>query len=243
MKPEPDLAPAIVSRASKRGPQRPLNADVFAEHRFHDRLAIAVVDGTGSTPEVAEFATLAAQVAVRVAARRTPLLGVLAAYELNADPAAEFPKPDGAIVVATTQPNKSWSIAWAGDCMAYGYRDGVCTRLTSPHTAGQRLRDQGADEEIASAHDHQIFNGIGRAAAGGVPVVWTSAPVLVLTSDGLKLSEEQIGTILTGHKNDLSGCADELVIAARTADSKDDITVIVATHSPVRATASDAASS
>ena len=229
-----DRAPAVVGCTSEKGPKRPLNADAFAEHHFHDQLAIAVVDGTGSTPEVAEFATLAAQVAVRVAARQTPMLAVLATSELNADPTARFPKPDGAIVVATAEPGGPWSIAWAGDCVAYSWRgDGKCPRLTSPHTEGQRLRDRGVDEEAARAHDHQIFNGIGRSAAGGVPVVHTSAPVIILASDGLrKLSEEQIVNVFAEYEDDLNVCAKELVAAARAAGSKDDITVVVATHSP-----------
>lgn len=228
---ESDSAPVVVGCASEKGPKRPLNADAFSEHLFHDRLAIAVVDGTGSTPAVAEFATLAAGVAVRVAARHTPALGILAASELNADPTEKFPEPDGAIIVAVAQQDQPWLIAWAGDCVAYGWSGESVHRLTSPHTAGQRLRDQGADEATARAHDRQLFHGIGRVTVGSIPVVQTNSHVVVLSSDGLKLSEEHIANILAEQGNDLPLCAKKLIVAARTAGSKDDVTVVVAAKS------------
>jgi PPM family protein phosphatase len=221
---------AFVGHASEQGPKRPRNADRARAHSFHDRLAVAVVDGSGSSPEVVEFARDAAGAAVRVAARRTPMLGVLAATELTADPMVDFPEPDGAMVVAVAQLGEPWLIANVGDCPAWGWDGEECVLLTEPHTNGQWLRDHGADEEVARAHDNQLRHSIGRATIGSVPTVVTSARVLVLGSDGLKVPKARMRQILAEHGNSPTTCAKKLVEAAREAGSTDDATALVAHH-------------
>ncbi|MCP2262665.1 Serine/threonine protein phosphatase PrpC, partial [Streptoalloteichus tenebrarius] len=217
-----------------KGPKRPLNADAYAHHVHNGRLAVAVVDGTGSTPEVAEFAQLAAQVAARVAARRTPVWGVMAAAELCADPTGAHPGPvtNGAIVVATAMPDREWLIAWSGDSDAYGWDadDRGVWRLTTPHTEGQRMREAGEADEEARRHDNVLLRSLRTAPTDGIDAVRSEARYLILASDGLhRLPADEMAAILTEHSDDPETCAQQLVKAGRE-HSNDDITVLVLQH-------------
>ncbi|MCP2262567.1 Serine/threonine protein phosphatase PrpC [Streptoalloteichus tenebrarius] len=222
----------VLGAASEKGPKRPLNADAYAHHVHNGRLAVAVVDGTGSTPEVVEFAQLAAATAVRVAARRTPVWGVMAASDLNSDADGDGDgdgDPDGAIAVARAIPgHQRWWTAWAGDCAIYRViTDGAVQRVTHPLTHGTLLRTQGASEEEARRYDHALTHTIGRGPIDGVWALRIVSPLLVLASDGLVLPESTMAEILTEHANDPETCAHELLKAGR---SGDDTTVVVAPH-------------
>lgn len=121
-----------VGVATDKGPQRPLNADACSTHLFNGTQAFVVIDGTGSTPEVGEFAANTAWATARVAARRDPGYAILYAAELNAapdaDPDGDLPEPDGAIVVATLRPATGWSVASAGDAQPSASPDATHTR-------------------------------------------------------------------------------------------------------------------
>jgi serine/threonine protein phosphatase PrpC len=175
---------------------------------------VAVVDGTGSAEEVKEFAHHAAYHAVRVTARRSPMIAILAVAEANADPLSEITTPDGAIVVAVAEEGESWLVASAGDCVAYGWDGEVIQRITTPHTSGQRMRDNGVDEDIARKNDNKLFHSISRATVSSVPTIGTYDPILVLASDGMKLPEKRIAEILTKYTHDTDARAKELVRAA-----------------------------
>ncbi|MFC6089942.1 PP2C family protein-serine/threonine phosphatase [Saccharothrix lopnurensis] len=217
-----------VGAATSRGPNRPRNADAHAHHVHHGVLAAAVVDGTGSGREVVEFAAVAATTAARVAARRTPVLGLVAAAEAWTEPLSDAPGPDGAVVVASVRPGGHWRIAWAGDSAAYGLKDdGALRRFTSPHTVGEELRRAGAAEAEAAAHDHQLLHSLARVPVGGVEGVEAIARLLVLASDGLKLPPGDFAALLAGHGHDPGHCAELLVEAAREHGSRDDVTVLV----------------
>ncbi|MCP2258234.1 Serine/threonine protein phosphatase PrpC [Streptoalloteichus tenebrarius] len=220
-----------IGTATEQGPKRPRNADAVAYHTMRDRLAVAVVDGTGSRPEVVEWARDAAATAARVAARRaSAVLGIVAASDLcdPDDPDA----PDGAIVVATAVPDGDWLIGWAGDCQAIGWDgdDRGAWRLTAPHTEGQRLRDLGASEEEARPHDRSLLHAVASVPRHGIAAVTSRAGVLVLSSDGLhRLPLSDVDSILTAHAADVVGAAEQLVKASR-AVSTDDITAAVVVH-------------
>ncbi|WP_447003287.1 PP2C family protein-serine/threonine phosphatase [Saccharothrix isguenensis] len=226
-------ARARVGAATSRGPARPLNADAHVHHRHRGTFAAAVVDGTGSTPEVADFAHVAASVAARTAARETPVLGVIAAAIPYADPDPEdgSARPNGAIVVASVRAGGYWRIAYAGDSSAYGLKDdGTVHRFTTPHTLGEEMRRQGAPEAEAAAHDHKLRHSLGRVPIDGVEGFEAVAGLLVLASDGLKLPHEELADMLLEHGDDPQRCAEELVAAARARGSRDDITVLVIPH-------------
>ncbi|MCE6994686.1 SpoIIE family protein phosphatase [Saccharothrix sp. S26] len=219
-----------VGAATSQGPSRPLNADACAHHLHRGTFAAAVVDGTGSTPEVADFARVAASVAARVAARQTPVLGVVAAAAAYADHDDEV-GPNGAIVVASVREGGYWRIAYAGDSSAYGLKDdGTVRRFTTPHTLGEELRQQGVAETEAAAHDHKLRHNLGRVPLYGVEGFEAVADLLVLASDGLKLPHDEFERLLGAHGHDPQRCAEELVVAARAHGSRDDVTVLVIPH-------------
>lgn len=220
-----------VGAVTEQGPPRPHCADAYATDIYLDTLAAVVIDGTGSTPEVADWAANAAWAAARVAARRDPGYAILYAAELNADPDAgpdaPLPEPDGAIVVATAHPKTGWRIATAGDCKAFTFDGDRVQRLTEDHTVGAMLRRLGAPDDLAASHDRQLMHSLGRARPGTVPAARTNDRVVVLGSDGLKLSEKQILEILLDHAADPTAAAPDLVAAARE-HTTDDITALVA---------------
>ncbi|QQQ74633.1 hypothetical protein IOD16_26225 [Saccharothrix sp. 6-C] len=228
-----------VGAATSRGPSRPLNADAHAHHAYRDTFAAAVVDGTGSTPEVVDFAHVAASVAARVAARGTPVLGVVAASAPYADhDDDDSPEPNGAIVVASVRSGGYWRIAHAGDSSAYGLKDdGTLRRFTTPHTLGEEMRGQGATDAEAAAHDHKLRHNLGRVPLYGVEGFEAVARLLVLASDGLKLPHEEFRGLLLDHGDDPQRCAEELVAAARAHGSRDDVTALVIPHPDRPATA------
>jgi serine/threonine protein phosphatase PrpC len=220
-----------VGVATSRGPNRPLNADAHAQHWYRGTFAAAVVDGTGSTPEVADFARVAASVAARTAARETPVLGVVAAAIPYADHEADHVQPNGAIVVASVRAGGYWRVAHAGDSSAYGLKDdGTLHRFTTPHTLGEELRQQGVPDAEASAHDHKLRHNLGRVPLYGVEGFEATARLLVLASDGLKLPHEELRDLLLDHGDDPQRCAEELHAAARARGSRDDVTVLVIPH-------------
>lgn len=222
--------PPYVGIASEKGPNRRRNADAAELHRWRGRLAAAVVDGTGSTPEVAEFAQHAAYHGVRVAARRSPMLAILAVAEAVADPLEGLPSPDGAMIVAVAEPGEPWYLAWTGDCKAYAWDGTDLHCITTAHTLGQMMRDSGEDEDTARRHDNHLYHSISRATISSVPTATSPHRLVVLVSDGVKLSEDLLQNIVAKHAAEPTVCAQELVAAARAAGSGDDATALVAAH-------------
>ncbi|MEU4768255.1 hypothetical protein AB0H12_33895 [Actinosynnema sp. NPDC023794] len=218
--------------ATSQGPNRPLNADAHAQHWYRGTFAAAVVDGTGSTPEVADFARVAASVAARVAARETPVLGIVTAsipYAEGDDD--DSSGPNGAIVVASVRAGGYWRVAWAGDSSAYGLKDdGTLRRFTTPHTLGEEMRQQGVPDAEAAAHDHKLRHNVGRVPIYGVEGFEAVARLLVLASDGLKLPLDEFRELLLEHGDDPQRCAEELLAATRARGSRDDVTVLVIPH-------------
>ncbi|TQM84000.1 serine/threonine protein phosphatase PrpC [Saccharothrix saharensis] len=223
--------PVQVGVATSRGPNRPLNADAHAHDSHRGTFAAAVVDGIGSTPEVADFARAAAVVAARMAARGTPVLGVVAAAAPYADPDDDRAEPGGAIVVASVRAGEHWRVAYAGDSAAYGLKDdGTLSRFTTPHTLGEELRQQGVPDTEAAAHDHKLRHHVGRVPLYGVEGFEATARLLVLASDGLKVPHDELRTLLLDHGDDPQRCAEHLLAAARARGSRDDVTVLVIPH-------------
>lgn len=224
--------------ASEKGPDRPTNADAYAEHTEEvgygvfgvtdDRYAVCVVDGTGRGEAVTRFARHAAWHAAVVAARRdSPMLGVLAVTEV-----AGGTNPDGAMVVAVARQGQPWRVGVVGDCSVWAWDGTIARRVTTPQTLGQKFRDWGEDEATARLHDHKLYHGIGRANLHSVPTATMPQGVklIALVSDGMKLAAEQVTLIFSQFEHDRQACAEELVAEARAAGSGDDIAAVVAIH-------------
>jgi PPM family protein phosphatase len=229
-----DFEPATVHIAQNQG-RRAFNADAVAHYRRPRTgvLAVSVVDGIGSDADVAELMPLLATAAVRVAARDGARTGVLTATHIAAEPLDQLPAPDGVMVLAVIPPDEPATVAYVGDCRAYGWSDGELHQLTVDHTYGEELRQHGAPEQHAARHDHQVLTTIARATVATVTVI-TDIPHqrLLLMSDGAakKLTHEQLAEIARQHEADPQACADAIIAAARAAGSRDDATVAVVTR-------------
>jgi serine/threonine protein phosphatase PrpC len=232
--PDSVTATTMVGCATEQGPDRQRNADAYATAVFHNRLAAAIVDGAGRKPAAAELAPLAAEAATRVAARRTPVWGVMSAAELCADPSVGVPAPSAAIVVATAEDEGIWRIAWAGDSAAWTMRDGVLNKVTISHTEGEEMRRAGQPEEEARRFDSTLTNSLARVPVRGVSGTVARGELLILTSDGVavpkRLPTETLQALIVEHHGDPQACAELVVRAAREAGSVDDITVMILHH-------------
>jgi serine/threonine protein phosphatase PrpC len=141
------------------------------------------------------------------------------------------------MVLARCRAGHPVDIAHVGDCCAYGW-DGVeLHQLTTKHTHGERLRQQGVPEHEAVRHDHKIITSIARATVATVAVTSTSDPVVLLTSDGVKLDQEQLTAILRDHDfahGDPFLCASAVLAAAEQAGTRDNASVAVIVHPAAR---------
>ncbi len=223
---EPD-EPIATGLASRRG-TRTHNADAAAVHRHGDRTAAALVDGIGSTAEIAATSLLLAEVAARVAVHRGTLAGLLAAAELIADPG----DGDAVAVVALVEPGEPTTVAWVGDCRAYGWDGAELRQYTTDHTVGQQLRVNGVPVEVAEAHDNWIRTSLGLAVVATVYQVRIPAgELVVLTGDGVHdaLSHAELTAVVRAHSGDPQALADALVAAVGEDDEgeRDDATAVV----------------
>lgn len=222
------------ARASRQG-VREYCADAAAIHTppGSSIVAAAVVDGIGSTAEVAAWAHVAAEVAARVGARRTAMMGLLAAAELTAAPAAEM-APDGVAVVAVAHPGDEVSIAWTGDARAYGWDGSRLLQYSTDQTMGEWLRVSGGpavDLSTAAGHDHWILSTLGRASIAAVRTTQIPDGLIILTSDGVHdaLEREVMERLVKEYAGDPQALADALVSAVGDDGDgyRDDATVVV----------------
>ncbi|MEV8395938.1 MULTISPECIES: SpoIIE family protein phosphatase [unclassified Streptomyces] len=197
-----------------------------------DIVAAAVVDGIGSTDEVAAFAAIAAEVAVRVGARKTGPIGILAAAELVAAPAAAAIEPDGVAVLAIAEPGEPTRIAWTGDSRAYEWDGKALHQRSTDHTVGQYLRYNEVAIELAEAHDNWIRTSLGRSSIATVHQAEIAGDAMVvLTSDGVHdhVPHSEMEALIRGHDGAPQALADAIVAAARpnAEGYRDDATVVV----------------
>lgn len=211
------MATISVATASHRG-GRARNADAVAAYRDSDTglTAAVVVDGIGTEPAVVELAELAAKVAVRVGAKHGALAGLLSTSDL-----ATYPMPDAVACLAVHYPDDdAILIAQVGDCRAYSWDGDTLTQHTEDHTTGQQMRRHGALEAEALEHDDAVLTTIGRAVVATVTRVQVTAPLVILTSDGVHkpLSNDRIAELVRAHAADPQVLADQLVVVAIAAD-------------------------
>lgn len=219
--------------ATRQG-TRAHNADAAALATLPDgSLAAAIVDGIGSNAEVAAYSALAAQVAARVGVRKTAILGLLAAAELNAGPGGVRIDPDGVGVLAVARPDGAVSIAWTGDARAYTWDGTGLHPRTTDMTVGEYLRANGFPLEATTAHDDWIRTSLGRSSIATVHLaVMEDARLLILTSDGVhkQITGQRLAEIVAAHADaDPQALADAIVAAPETGPDgyRDDATAIV----------------
>jgi len=235
----------LIASATRQGTSED-NADSVAV--FHmpgtERSGAAIVDGIGHGPDVVALSHLAAQVAARVGVRKTSILGILAAAELAQAPAADVIDPDAVAVLALVEPGADTSIAWTGDCRAYGWDGRRLIQRTTDHTVGQYLRVNGVAIELAEEHDNWSRTSLGRSSVATVHQVVIEDPLILLTSDGVhdQMPHDTLENLVRQHHTDPQALATAIVNAAQSvpdADEeggyyRDDATAIVIQVTPTR---------
>ena len=226
-----------VASATRQG-TREANADSAAVHTLYNgTVGAAIVDGIGSSAEIAAYAHLAANVAARIGPRRTSILGLLAAAELNAAPFAEPISPDGVAVLAVAAPDEDeTSIAWTGDARAYGYDGNQLHQRTTDMTVADYLRANGYPVVATTRHEDWIRASLGRSTINTVHQAHITDRLILLTSDGVhkQITHERLAELVREHADDPQVLADA-VVAEPQADQdgyRDDATVIVILRTP-----------
>ncbi|CCB73279.1 MULTISPECIES: protein phosphatase 2C domain-containing protein [Streptomycetaceae] len=231
-------AQTVTTATATRQGSRPCNADAAAVHRVPGTRLIgaAVVDGIGSNPAVARLAEIAAEVIARVAPRKTPVLGILAAAELVAAPADRNPiDPDAVAVAAVAEPGRRTGIAWTGDARAYGWDGTTLTQLTTDQTVGEYLRANsgggGPVELLAQAHDNWLRASLGRSSISTVHTVGTDARLVLLTSDGVHdhIPHKVLEALVREHAENAQALVEAVVEVAEPDETgyRDDATAVV----------------
>lgn len=177
---------------------RSLNADSYgsAVDDTTGVAAFAVADGIGSHPGSATAAAIATTTALPAALTAQPpyaaVRGVLAARDALTLHHDLIDGGDTVMVMAVSRPpgphdSRTWDIAWVGDCRAYLVEGNLLTQLTTDHTVGERMRQQGRSEHLAAYNDNVVFTSVGTAepVTLGKTTVSTEAGRLALVSDGV----------------------------------------------------------
>ena len=195
------------------------NCDATAIHTTAGTKAAALIDGIGDTSEVEHTAGLLAEVSARVAARRGPVAGLLAAHELISGPGPETPKPNavGAVAVVYSS-DRAIVVAHVGDCRVYSLTGDVFTQHTTDHTVGELLRQVGVTEQHAALRDDWVRTSIGNATVATIPIAdIVGADTVILTSDGIHkaLGDDALYELALGCRDTAPQVlADTLVISA-----------------------------
>ncbi|MFD6128635.1 PP2C family protein-serine/threonine phosphatase [Streptomyces diastaticus] len=137
--------------------------------------AFALLDGVGSTEEVARWTRGAAhQVAALAARHQNAGAGLRAAYaEYAARPGHDDPwvdLPHAAAVVAVTMPGRPLTVAWCGDTRAYLWTGPGVVQLTNDHNDRRVYPPHGARNILTSALGAQSTDA-GLQALHGHPAV------------------------------------------------------------------------
>lgn len=221
----------LIGLASEIGRNRSVCADAFAQHWFGGTgtFAVAVVDGMGSTDEVANAAWFCADAATRVGARSDARVGLMTAAEGLRDPTAEFPEVDAVMAVAVSRPSAPMVIAWVGDVAAFAWVDGTLRPITVLHTRAERRRAHG--QGIDRRDEAVPTTTVARTSINTIGLAETHARRVLLCSDGVHrvLGPQRMAEITSEHPDDPQACAEELVAYAHEA-GPDDATAAVIDH-------------
>jgi hypothetical protein len=225
----PPVGHVTVAVATRQGTSEN-NADATAVFTSeHGDVGVALVDIAGHQPNAPFVGRLCAETAARIAPQRGCLAALCTAGLLVADRGADdLPEPHGVAVCARVCTDGETRIAWVGDSHAYAWDTTTLTRLTTPHTWGEQLRQRfGID--VPAAEDI-LTTSLATATPATVLTVHTTAQLVILASDGLDaLGENAIASLARRHGHSPHALADALVTAVpEDGDGyRDDATVIV----------------
>lgn len=232
-----DRTSVTIGLSTRPGTAGP-SGDAAVVHTMADQTtASAVVDGIGHSDRVSSVATLLAEVAARVTARRGALAGLLSAGELVADPGAEEgPEPDAVAVVAVTAPGDDTTrIAWVGDARAWGWDGTRLRQYSTDQTMGEFLRVYGGPAaELADQHDVWVRASLATAVVATVREAEIPDRLVLLTTDGVHdtVGHDEFEAVVRAHENHPQALTDALTAAAREGRTgeRDDATAVALLH-------------
>lgn len=206
--------------------------------------AYALLDGVGSTPEVARWTRRAAhRVATSAARHRDAEAGLRAAYDHYAgqrrylDPFAEL--PHAAAVVAVTAPGRPLTVAWCGDSRAYLLQGGTLQRLTDDHNDRRVNPPYGAPNLLTSAlgavdTDEAVEAFHGHPAVESASRLLTRPARLLLASDGayepLEESAVPLADYLHGPRDEVALTVTESAVECWGEDADNATALVVDLH-------------
>ncbi|MEE1735958.1 hypothetical protein PUR49_05440 [Streptomyces sp. BE147] len=223
-------ATAIATREGTGG----INADGARVYESSSGVtAAAVIDGIGHAEDTVALIPALAEAAVRTAAARGPLAGLLSAGLLIADrgPTGAGPNAVGAAVVR--RPDGQMIAAWAGDVRVYGWDGARLHQYTTDQTIGEQLRGWGIPADVAEFGNHIISVQLARATVATVPevVIPETEQLLLVTTDGVHdyTTHDELEDVVRQAHGDLQALADAIVAAAGPDPEgyRDDATVAV----------------
>ncbi|MEV6079676.1 PP2C family serine/threonine-protein phosphatase [Streptomyces sp. NPDC052069] len=196
--------------------------------------AAAVIDGIGHAEDTVALVPALAEAAVRTAAARGPLAGLLGAGLLIADRGPTGAGPNAVGATVTVQPDGRTIAAWAGDVRVYGWDGDRLRQYTTDQTIGEQLRGWGIPAADAGFGDHIISVQLARATVATVPevVIPATEQLVIVTTDGVHdyaTHEELEDAVRDWRDGDLQRLADAIV-AVTSPDPegyRDDATVAV----------------
>ncbi|HEV3360436.1 MAG TPA: serine/threonine protein phosphatase [Pseudonocardiaceae bacterium] len=226
-------------QASERGP-RQINADATAVHTDPGTglTAYVVADGVGDDLVAARTATIAAEMAARIASVQGPVAGILAAQEIVL---ANDDGGDCVLVVAVPQvgPTRTGcDVAWVGDCRAYHWNGRILEQITNDHTVAEYFR--GRNQPTTPRMEHLVTTSVRTVDPERIGTTRTSIANsrLLLCTDGVhKLVDMSRIRQVLDQPIPPAGAANMLVGTARELGSKDNATALVVDPAPVCAQA------
>ena len=222
-------------QVSERGP-RQVNADATAVHTDQETgvTAYVVADGVGDDLVAARTATIAAELAARIAAVQGPVAGILAAQEVVR---ANDDGGDCVLVVAVPGigPTRTGcDVAWVGDCRAYHWNGRILEQITNDHTVAEYFR--GRNQPTTPRMEHLVTTSVRTAAEERIGRTRTSIANsrLLLCTDGVHKLVDMSGIrAVLDQPIPPAAAASTLVGTARRLGSKDNATALVIDPAPV----------
>ncbi|WP_328638403.1 PP2C family serine/threonine-protein phosphatase [Streptomyces canus] len=198
-------------------------------------VAFAVLDGIGSSDEVARFTRNAAHRLTRAAVRMRSAEAAVrqVSYEIDADTdrlALDEP-PAACALVALLVPGEPLQLAWRGDVRAYAIRDDATEQLTRDHNWRRVQQDKG--RPVDEYDRNTVTSCLGGANSAheieqvcGHPAIETATVDpeelrLVLATDGAYEPLEDFGSPLHAYLTGFpAGAAEDFVETAVSSSSK-----------------------
>ncbi|WP_194918207.1 PP2C family serine/threonine-protein phosphatase [Catenulispora rubra] len=226
---------------AQRGGTRPWCCDGSFVYRYEpdEVTAACVTDAPGSSEKIGHTARLLAEVAARMAARRSVFSGLTAAGELVAFPQTDDDARSDAVAVVAVMWDAGASIGWVGDARGWSWDGQTLTQVTTDQTMAAWLAARGSEHTgLEISADLMDFGNafmrvsLATASAAAIREARVDADLtVILTSDGVHdaLGPERMTEIARTHSDDPQALAEALAAAPDIDEDgyRDDATVVV----------------